>query len=76
MINWDAPCRELNCEHLYYVYGCEPNCALKCSCDKIKEYEEARDELHRKERCYGCDCYETGALCHICSRNYSDMYST
>ena len=73
MINWDAPCKTLNCEHLYYVYGCEPNCALKNRCDRIKEYKNAHDKLHREMSCLGCKNVDN---CHNCSRNYSDMYST
>lgn len=72
MIDWDAPCKALNCEHLYYVYGCEANCALKCACDKIKEYANIRDKLERAMSCCGC---KNVGKCNICSRNYSDMYS-
>ena len=74
MINWDAPCKTINCEHLYYVYGCEPECALKKSCDRIDDYLATHDAMYRTEHCGGCKGYESNDLCHICSRNYRDMY--
>ena len=73
MISWDAPCNKINCEHLYYAYGCEPNCAYYSICDRIKEYADARNELLRKERCGSC---KNTHLCDLCSRNYRDLYAT
>lgn len=73
MINWDAPCKALNCENLYYVYGCEPECALKKICDKLDEYRRVHDDLHHAQTCGGCKNVDN---CLICSRNYRDLYST
>jgi hypothetical protein len=73
MITWDAPCKALNCEHLYYVYGCEPECALKKTCDKLDEYRNTHDKLHKAMTCAGC---KNDNYCSICSRNYRDLYNT
>ena len=73
MISWDAPCKALNCEHLYYVYGCEPECALKKTCDKLDEYRRTHDDLHHAQTCGGC---KNVGNCLICSRNYRDLYNT
>lgn len=70
MINWDAPCQALNCEHLYYVYGCEAECALKKICDKLEKYRSAYYALQSKT----CDGCRNTCFCHMCSRNYEDMY--
>lgn len=74
MMNWNTVCNALNCEHIYYVYGCEANCALNKKCDKMEEYLNKHDELTRRELCGTCKGYQSIDLCHICSRNYRDMY--
>lgn len=76
MISWDAPCKQLDCEHLYYVYGCEPVCALKDKCDKKDLYNYASMNLERLNKCGGCIGYKSRDLCYRCSRSYADLYRT